>query len=151
MLLDATLAFLHFTAILLVAAFLAAEAMLLRGDLGARDIAALVRSDIGYAASAVLALATGAARMAFGAKGPEFYTDNPLFWAKLAVFLAIGLISIRPTLAFLGWRRAARAAAGISVPAADLQTARRYVLAELHLLALLPLAAVLMARGIGHG
>jgi putative membrane protein len=150
MVLDAALAFLHFTAVLLVAGFLAAEAMLLRGDLGARDIATLVRSDVGYAVSAVLALATGLARVFFGAKGAAFYADNPVFWAKLVLFLAIGLLSIRPTLAFFGWRRAARAAAGFSVPAAAVRTARRYVLAELHLLALLPLAAVLMARGIGH-
>jgi putative membrane protein len=150
MLLDAALAFLHFTAILLVAGFLAAEAMLLRGDLGARDLATLVRSDIGYAVSAILALATGAARMSLGAKGPAFYLDNPVFWAKLALFLAIGLLSIRPTLAYLGWRRAARAGAGFSAPAPEIRTARRYVLAEIHLLALLPLAAVLMARGIGH-
>jgi len=89
--LDATLAFLHFTAILLVAGFLVAEAMLLRGDLGSRDLTTLVR-----------------------------------------------------------WRRAARGAAGFSVLAAETKSARRYVLVELHLLALLPLAAVLMARGIGH-
>ncbi|MGH8700217.1 MAG: DUF2214 family protein [Burkholderiales bacterium] len=148
--LDATLAYLHFAAILLVAGFLVAEAMLLRGDLGARDIAALVRSDIAFAASAVLALATGLARVFFGAKSAAFYADNPLFWAKLGLFLAIGLISIRPTLAFLRWRRAARGAAGFSVPAAETKSARRYVLVELQLLALLPLAAVLMARGIGH-
>ncbi len=150
MLLDATLAYLHFAAILLVASFLAAEAMLLRGDLGARDVATLVRSDIGYAASATLALATGLARVFLGAKGAAFYAGNPFFWVKLGLFLAIGLISIRPTLAFLGWRRASRGAAGFSVPAAEIGAARRHVLVELHLLALLPLAAVLMARGIGH-
>ncbi len=150
MLLDAALAFLHFAAILLVAGFLVAEAMLLRGDLGARDINALVRSDIGFAGSAVLALATGLARVFFGAKGAAFYADNSVFWVKLGLFLAIGLVSIRPTLAFLRWRRAARGAAGFSVPAAATKSARRTVLIELHLLALLPLAAVLMARGIGH-
>jgi putative membrane protein len=150
MLLDATLAFLHFTAILLLAGFLAAEAMLLRGDLGARDIVTLARSDVGYFASAMLVLATGLARVFFGAKGAAFYADNPFFWAKVGLFLAIGLVSIRPTRAFLGWRRAARAAAGFSVPAADIAVARRYVLVELHLLALMPLAAVLMARGIGY-
>jgi putative membrane protein len=146
MLLDAALAYLHFTAILLVAGFLVAEAMLLRGDLGARDVAALVRTDIGYSVSAVLALATGLARAFFGAKGWAFYADNPVFWVKLGLFLAIGLISIRPTLAFLRWRRAA----GSGVPAAATRSVRRHVLVELHLLALLPLAAVLMARGIGH-
>ncbi len=150
MALDAALAYLHFAAILLVAGFLVAEAMLLRGDLGSRDVAALVRSDIGYSVSAVLALVTGLARALFGAKGWAFYADNPVFWVKVGLFLAIGLISIRPTLAFLRWRRAARGAAGFSVPAAETKSARRTVLVELHLLALLPLAAVLMARGIGH-
>jgi putative membrane protein len=148
--LDAALAYLHFAAILLVAGFLAAEAMLLRGDLGARDLAALVRSDVAYALSAILVLATGLARVFYGAKGAAFYADNPVFWVKVGLFLAIGLASIRPTAAFLRWRRAARTGAGFSVPAAEVRGARRYVLVELHLLALLPLAAVLMARGIGH-
>lgn len=40
--------------------------------------------------------------------------------------------------------------AGYAVPPAAAQSARRLVLVELHLLALLPLAAVLMARRIGH-
>jgi putative membrane protein len=150
MALDAVLAYLHFAAILLVAGFLAAEAMLLRGDLGARDLASLVRSDVGYALSAIVALATGLGRALFGAKGWAFYADNPVFWVKLGLFLAVGLISIRPTLAFLRWRRAAGTGAGSAVPAAEVGGMRRYVLAELHLLALLPLAAVLIARGIGH-
>jgi putative membrane protein len=123
--------------------------MLLRGDLGTADVAALVRSDIGVALSALLALATGLARVFYGAKGAAFYADNPAFWVKLALFVVIALISIRPTLTFLRWRRAARAA-GFSVPAVERKSARRLVLVELHLLALLPLAAVLMARGIGH-
>ena len=113
MLLDATLAYLHFAAILAVAGFLVAEAMLLRGDLGARDVGALSRADVWY-------------------------------------FNAAGLVSIKPTMAFIRWRRAARAAAGYSVPDAEVRGARRLVLVELHLLALIPLAAVLMARGIGH-
>jgi putative membrane protein len=150
MVLDATLAYLHFAAILLLAGFLVAEAILLRGDLGTRDVAALARSDIGYALSAILVLATGLARVFYGAKGAAFYAGNPAFWIKLGLFLAIGLISIRPTIAFLRWRRAARANAGFSVPAAEVRSARRSVLVELHLLALLPLAAVLMARGIGY-
>lgn len=149
MILDATLAYLHFAAILAVAGFLVAEAMLLRGDLGPRDIVALSRADIWYFNLAGLALATGVARVFFGAKGAAFYAGNPVFWVKVALFLAVGLVSIKPTLAFIRWRRAARGAAGYSVPTADVRGARRLVLAELHLLALIPLAAVLMARGIG--
>jgi len=86
----------------------------------------------------------------FGAKGVDFYAGNPAFWTKLALFLAVGIVSIKPTIAFIRWRRAARDAAGYSVPDAEVRGARRLVLVELHLLALLPLAAVLMARGLGH-
>ncbi len=150
MLLDATLAYLHFTAILLLAGFLVAEAMLLRGDLGRRDVAVVSRSDIGYSVAAALTLATGAARVFLGPKGVAFYAGNPVFWAKLALFLAAGLVSIKPTIAFLRWRRAARDNPVYAVPEAEARSARRLVLVELHLLALIPLAAVLMARGIGH-
>jgi putative membrane protein len=150
MALDATLAYLHFAVILAVAGFLVAEAMLLRGDLGPRDVAALSRTDVWYFNLAGLALATGLARLFFGAKGVGFYSGNPFFWTKLALFLAVGLLSIKPTLAFLRWRRAARGATAYAVPAAEVASVRRFVLIELHLLALLPLAAVLMARGIGH-
>ena len=95
-------------------------------------------------------LATGTARVFFGAKGVGFYVGNPVFWTKVALFIAVALVSIKPTFAFAHWRRAARDAAGYSVPPGAVQSARRLVLVELHLLALIPLAAVLMARGIGH-
>ena len=149
MMLDATLAYLHFAAILALAGFLVAEAALLRGDLGRRDLAALARSDVGYAIAAGLVLATGLARLFFGAKGVGFYVGNPIFWTKVGLFIAVALVSIKPTIAFGRWRRAARDAAGYSVPPAAVQSARRLVLVELHLVALLPLAAVLMSRGIG--
>ena len=149
MILDVTLAYLHFAAILAAAGFLVAEAMLLRGDLGARDVAALARTDLWYFGVAGLVLATGIARVFFGAKGAAFYAGNPVFWVKVVLFLAVGLVSIKPTIDFIRWRRATRGAAGYSVPAAAARSARRLVLAELHLLALIPLAAVLMARGIG--
>jgi putative membrane protein len=89
-------------------------------------------------------------RVFFGAKGVGFYAGNPVFWTKVALFVAVALVSIKPTIAFARWRRAARDAADYAVPPAAAHSARRLVLVELHLLALLPLAAVLMARGIGH-
>jgi putative membrane protein len=150
MALDAILAYLHYAAILAVAGFLVAEAMLLRGDLGARDVAALARTDVWYFSMAGLALATGLLRLFFGAKGAGFYAGNPAFWVKMALFLAVGVLSIKPTLAFIRWRRAARGVPAYTVPAAEAAAARRFVLVQLHLLALIPLAAVLMARGIGH-
>jgi putative membrane protein len=63
--------------------------------------------------------------------------------------VVLGVLSIAPTRAFLGWRKAARSDAAYRVPDADWSRARRRVLIEMHLLALIPLAAVIMARSLG--
>jgi putative membrane protein len=147
--LDALLAYLHFVALFLLVAFLGAQLFLLRAQPGAGTIRTLSRSDIGYLVAAILVLATGAVRLFFGIKGAGFYTGNPLLYVKLVLFLAIGLISIKPTLRFIRWRKSLAADAAFTPPAAEVASARRLVMLELHLLALIPLAAVFMARGMG--
>lgn len=63
MILDALLAYLHFTAIFLLFAFLTTQAILMRSPLDARAIRLLGRVDIGYAISAAVALLTGMLRL----------------------------------------------------------------------------------------
>ena len=93
-------------------------------------------------------MATGLLRLFWYAKGVGFYTGNPAFWAKMALYVGIALLSLKPTRTFLGWKRAP-ATAGL--PASDeIAGARRLIHVELALLALMPLMAVLMARGIGR-
>jgi len=149
MLTDAALAYLHYACILILAGALSAEALLLRASPGAATIAALVRADILYMIAAVLALASGAGRLLFGMKSMAFYLSNPWFQAKISLFVVIGLISIGPTRRFIQWRRSSIADAAFMPYAADVAGARRLVMVEVHLLALLPLAAVCMARGFG--
>ncbi|HXC37420.1 MAG TPA: DUF2214 family protein [Burkholderiales bacterium] len=146
---DALIAYLHFAAILLLTACLGAQLFLLRAQPGASTIPALSRSDIGYFIAAIVVLATGLARVFFGAKGAGFYVGNPLLYVKLVLFLAIGLVSIKPTLRYIRWRKSLAADAGFMPPVAEVTSMRRMVMLELHLLALIPLAAVFMARGIG--
>ncbi len=62
--------------------------------------------------------------------------------------MILGLISIAPTLQFLRWRKALRSNAAFRVRETDWTRARRLVLIELHILALIPLAAVIMSRGL---
>ena len=66
----------------------------------------------------------------------------------LSLWGVIDLLSILPTRAFLRWRRARRADPAWRVPEVEWRAARRWILVELHLLALIPLAAVVMARGL---
>jgi putative membrane protein len=93
---------------------------------------------------------TGFLRAGFGAKGGDFYFNGWPIYVKIALFVAVGLISIKPTLTFIRWRRALEHDRSWSVPAAEHALMRRIVMAELHLAALIPIVAVIMARGLGR-
>lgn len=64
------------------------------------------------------------------------------------MFALIGALSIVPTMRFLKWGRAARRNAAVPSEA-EWRSTRQLVFIESHLLILIVLAAVLMARGIG--
>lgn len=46
------------------------------------------------------------ARAKYAAKGWDYYQHNPYFWAKMAAFAIVGMLSIPPTIAFIRWKRA---------------------------------------------
>jgi putative membrane protein len=102
-----------------------------------------------FFAAALLALATGLLRLFVYAKGVGFYLPNPFFVAKMLLYIAIATLSIKPTMSFIRWRRRL-AESGELPPTPEIATARRLIHVEVALLALIPLMAVLMARGIGR-
>lgn len=120
----------------------------MRAGAGSLDLERLVRVDGLFGMFAGLVLLTGAVRAVWGAKGWSFYAHNPVFHAKIGLFVLVGLLSILPTVAFLRWRKARRADPAYRVAETHWRRARRFVLIELHLLALIPLAAVIMSRGL---
>ena len=150
MVLDAILAYLHFTAIFLLFAFLTVEIVMMRGALDAAAVRVLGRVDIWYFSSAMAALATGFARAVFGAKGPDFYFSAWPIYVKIGLFIVVGAISVRPTLEFIRWRRAFDHDPAHQVAPADRARVRRLIMIEVHLAALIPLVAVFMSRGFGH-
>ncbi len=145
---DAILAYLHFAAIFALLWFLAKEWTLLRAGAANVDIERIAKADAGFGATAGLVLVTGALRAAFGAKGWAFYAHNPAFHVKVTLFVIVGLVSIVPTLQFLRWRKARRADAAFRVSDAEWTRARHFIMIELHLIALIPLMAVIMSRGL---
>jgi putative membrane protein len=148
--LDAALAYLHFAAIFTLFAFLVTQAILLKGPLDQRLVRLLGRTDLWYAGSAVAVLITGFLRAGVGAKGGDFYFGAWPIYVKIAMFLTVGIISIYPTLAFIRWRRAYDHDAAWQLPAAEQARMRRLVMIEVHIAALIPVVAVLMARGLGR-
>jgi putative membrane protein len=147
---DALLAYLHYTAIFLLFAFLTVQLILVRGPLDERVVRLLGRMDIWYFSSALAALATGFLRATLGAKGADFYFNSWPIYAKLALFIAVGVISVKPTLTFIHWRRAFEKDRAWQVPAGEQARIRRLIMIEVHLAALIPVFAVIMSRGLGH-
>ena len=126
---------------------LAMELAYLRSD--SVPVRRLTGLDAGYGGVAVLVFLVGAARVVWGEKGWDFYQTNPFFWAKIATFTAIGLLSIAPTIAFIRWARAVKADPVFQPGAAEV--ARIAGLVRIEVLLLLPLAAfaAAMARWAG--
>ena len=114
--LDLSLAILHHILVFGLVAMLMAERVMVSS--APIDVRRLARLDGGFGAVAGLILVVGAARVIWGGKGWAFYESNPFFWAKVATFAIIGLVSIAPTRRFLAWAKAARSDAGFQ-PAAD--------------------------------
>jgi len=133
-------------AIGLAAVFLRGRA--LKGRLDADGLRRLLAADNVWGVAAVLWLVTGLLR-AFGGleKGTEFYLRSPLFWTKMALFLLIILLELRPMVTFIRWR--IRLGRGEEV---DTSVAPRlYTLnhVQMALVVVMVFVAGMMARGVG--
>jgi putative membrane protein len=148
--LDAVLAYLHYAAIFILFSFFTVQVMLVRGALDLDRVRLLGRSDLWAAGGAVAALFTGMLRLGLGAKGAAFYTGGWPFYAKIGLFVVVGLLSIKPTLAYIRWRRAMEKDPAWRVPDGERRAIRRVLMIEVHLAALIPVFAVIMARGLGR-
>ena len=149
MMTDALLAYFHFSAIFILFAFLTVEAMVLKNPLDASAVRLIARIDLWYFGAAIVVLISGLLRLYWGAKGVGFYSTNPMFHVKIAVFIVVGVLSVFPTLQFLRWSKKLKSDTAFVPTEPERKRARRLVMFELHIAALLPLFAVLMARGIG--
>ena len=133
----------HFIGIILLASMLVTENILLSRQLEGATLKTLARIDGLYGLGAVITLVAGLALWVWVGKPKEFYSANPLFHAKVGLFVLIAVMSIVPTFFFA--RNRNRINEVVAVPSGVMLIKRL----ELVLLLILPLLAVLMARGIG--
>lgn len=149
MILESILAFLHISAILALVVFISSEAAICRPEWMNPDIVErLVRVDRIYGISALAVLVTGLLRVTYGIKGASWYWGDWLLWVKIVLFLAAALLSVRPTLRFLAWRRELRATGALPAPE-EVRAVRRMVMVQAHIIPIIPLFAVFLARGFG--
>lgn len=143
---DLVLAIAHHLLAFGLLAILVTERGMLRPSLTAAELRRLGLVDAHYGAVAALLIVVGVGRVFMGAKGAPYYAENPWFWAKMASFGAVGLLSAGPTIRILGWRRAAKAdPAALPTPEA-IAGVRRLVMAQLIVFPLIPAFAAVMAR-----
>ena len=98
----------------------------------------------------IIIIISGILRVKFFGQGAEFYTHNPLFWFKVGSYIAVGLLSLYPTITYILW--------AIPISKNNLQSinselvSRFRVIINIELVGFLviPLMATLMARGIGR-
>jgi putative membrane protein len=122
-----------------------AEFWMLRSGLSQATATRLASIDLWYGVFAGALVVVGFCRAFFAAKGWSYYSHNVYFWAKIAVFAAVGLLSLPPTIAFIRWRKLA-----VAPNESDLKRVRRYLHVEVALFMLLPIFAAAMARGYGE-
>ncbi|MCO5413133.1 DUF2214 family protein [Ralstonia mojiangensis] len=147
--LDALLAYLHYISIFTLIVFLTAEAVVLRPDMTPEIRQRLARYDAVFGFAALAVLITGLLRVFYGAKGYAFYVHNPVFHVKVGLFILVGLMSIVPTINILRWKKQGKTLPNFVPTPSEIAKTRRWVMIESHLIIFIPLAAVLMARGIG--
>jgi putative membrane protein len=146
---SALFAFLHHAAAFALVATVLVELVLMRGEITVASARTLLRMDFVYGMSAVALLIVGFIRVFHTEKGSDYYFHSGAFLAKLTLFIIVGLLSIVPTLQFLGWRKALRAGQAPVIDEARRRRIRMIIHIELMLLFLIMLFAALMARGIG--
>lgn len=142
------LAYAHFICIFALASLLAGELFVLSKTLTVGMLRRLRLMDRWYGIVAGLVILTGLGRLFFGIKGATFYTGNPMFWTKIALFVIVALLSIVPTVIL--------ARSPVNGPENTLvvsensryERLRTFLWAQLAFFLFIPLVAVLMARGL---
>jgi len=146
---SAGIAYLHYLSFMVCFAALVLERRLIRPDPSRPDAILMVVTDVVYGIAALVLVLSGILRVLHFGQGTSFYTENPLFWWKVGVFLAVSALSLYPTITYILWAVPLRKGELPQVSDA-LATRLLWILnIEITGFALIPLMAALMARGVG--
>ena len=141
-------AFLHHLAAFVVVGALMVELVILRNDLTIQSARSVLRMDMAYGVAALVLLVVGFVRVFHTEKGSAYYFSSGPFLVKLTLFIAVGLLSIYPTLKFMGWRKELREQRVPDFDAGTRRKVRMLIHVELTLILVIILMAIMMARGI---
>lgn len=146
---SAVMAYVHDLSFMVCFGSLVMERQLIQPDPDRQRATRMVITDIIYGLAALLLLGSGILRVLYFGQGVGFYTHNPLFWTKVGVFLAVGALSLYPTITYILWVIPLRKGELPQVGEALSMRLAWIINVELVGFASIPLLAALMARGVG--
>ena len=149
MLMPALIAFGHFVAFFALAAALVLELALISESLSVETAKRIQRADRIVGLSAMLVLVFGFLRVIYFEKGSEYYFDNTFFQIKLGLLFVAALISLIPTIQFVGWNHELKQGIAPDLTIATVKRLKRFIHWELVLIGGIMLCASLMAKGFG--
>jgi len=146
---NSLMATLHHLAAFTVTACLVYEFVSFQKSLTIADARRLQRVDVWYGISAGVVLVAGLLRVFFFEKGSNYYFHNYVFWIKMGLFLAVGLLSIYPTMRYIKWNSVLNEGVPPVILDIEYKRIRFLLILELVCIVLILFAAPAMARGIG--
>lgn len=146
---NAAVAYVHYLSFMLCFAALVLERKLLKIDPDRGEAISMVVTDVVYGLAALALLVSGILRVLYFGQGTGFYTQNPLFWWKVGVFLSVGALSLYPTVTYIRWAIPLRKGELPKVNSSLVSRLGLIINIELVGFAAIPFIATLMARGVG--
>ena len=144
MTLELIIRYLHFLAILLVFGSLLVEIVLVKKTLPKKMLKLIGKIDALYGLAILLLFGAGLSLWFWVGKPAEFYSQNPIFILKFVLVCLVGILSIWPTIFFIKNQKGNDEDV-VKIPS----YIRKIILVEVVLLLVVPMLAVLMARGVG--
>lgn len=149
----ALVAYGHYFSLVLAAVCLTTERLTIKPGMTKEEESRMAIADVGYGVSGLLVSVTGYLRVTQYGKGWEFYQHEPIFWLKMLFVAIAGACSFFVTATIVKRALAQRDAGDRPIAPVTPKLAARVtaiINAELLALGSIPLAASLMARGVGY-
>lgn len=145
---ESFLAYCHILAILSLTVFIASQAALCRSEwLTAAVVRRLAVLDRWVCIFAAAVLCSGLARVLWGVKGAQWFWAQPLLHIKITLFAVMVGLGVAVHRDVRRWLRALNET-GALPDARAIDRTRRLIMIEAHVMTLVPIAAVMLARGV---
>ena len=145
---EAILSYLHLSAILAMVVFITSEGAICRPEwFNAAVLKRMLHVDLIYMICGAAVAITGVTRIILGAKGADWYIAQPMLHIKVLLFLVVGVMSVRVSMALQAWYQAWEESGKLPAEA-DIRRIRKWIMIEAHIIMVIPLFAVFLSRGL---